>query len=187
MLSPMLRFMILALTVCLAGCGGAPKSAEHDHAAQAAIDEADAPEPADDATPDVPEPEHDAPPAEPVPAAAEPEPAPEPAPWVEAVGHLGKHTLAWRPLNRDGVPRNEEFELELLVTRDGQPADVQIQVTGWMPAHSHGLVQMPLVEKLADGRHNVTGLLLHMRGAWQLRASILAARSLDTVTSDLDL
>ena len=66
-------------------------------------------------------------------------------------------------------------------------ADVQLQVTGWMPAHSHGLVQMPSVEVVGDGRYLVRGMLLHMRGDWQVRFSIIANRSLETATFELTL
>lgn len=198
MLCGMKRIIILILTACLSGCGGAPTHPEPVHGGH------DAPHVGHDAEPPVAEAAHapgdasaHAASAIETPAVMDaasdssaPQAAPEPpaeSPWFEAQGHLGKHTLAWRPIGLAKVPRNDEFEMEVLVTLDGAPAEVQLDVTGWMPAHSHGLVQMPVVESLGDGRHRVSGMLLHMRGDWQVRFSIIADRSLETVTFDLKL
>ena len=135
-------------------------------------------------------------PAEPQPAAPEPAapvvepppPAPELAEWVVAEGHRGIHELSWRPVDRSKVPRNEEFVVEVVLRRDGEPVEgVTLQVSGYMPAHNHGLIQLPLVEEQGEGRYLVEGLLLHMRGDWQLRFQVLAGRDTESFTFELKL
>lgn len=138
---------------------------------------------ADDAPPAGPTGPHPAPPS-----IAEPAPLPDLTGWLSSEGHLGLHTLAWRPLDHDTVPRNQEFSAEVLLLRDDAPAPgARLQVTGYMPAHAHGLVQMPVCEEVGEGRYRVDGLLLHMRGHWQVRFTIVADRQVETATFELDL
>ncbi len=117
--------------------------------------------------------------------------------WHVADGHRGLHRLAWRirpaegelaPSTPSKPPRNSEFALDVLLLRDEQLAPgLRVAVTGWMPEHEHGMVRLPVVEEVAPGRHSVTGMLLHMRGTWQLRFQIFAERDSETVTFDVDL
>ena len=78
----------------------------------------------------------------------------------------------------------EEDELPLLL---GTAQGVTLQVSGYMPAHNHGLIQLPLVEEQGEGRYLVEGLLLHMRGDWQLRFQVLAGRDTESFTFELEL
>lgn len=128
-------------------------------------------------------------PAEPPVVAVLLEEAAEPPAFIEGIGHLGVFHLAWRPLGgHASVPRNLSCALEVLLTRDGVPApDVALQISGFMPAHGHGLVQFPLVEDLGQGRYRVEGLLLHMRGHWQLRFTLRQQQVMETVTFELEV
>ena len=107
--------------------------------------------------------------------------------WQVATGDDGLFDLAWRPLG-GVVPRNEVFELEVMLLREGQLlSGPQVRVRGWMPDHGHGLVRTPLVTNLEDGRHRVEGLLLHMRGLWQLFFDVTDGQQTDCVSFELSL
>lgn len=107
--------------------------------------------------------------------------------WQVATGDDGLFDLAWRPVGGT-VPRNEVFKLEVMLLRDGQLlAGPQVRVRGWMPDHGHGLVRTPLVTDLGDGRHRVEGLLLHMRGLWQLFFDVTDGQQTDCVSFELSL
>jgi hypothetical protein len=108
--------------------------------------------------------------------------------WQVGTGHRGVHTLAWRPVGQSDVPRNEEFEIDVLLLRDEQPLPgMRLAVTGWMPEHEHGMVRSPLIEDVGEGRYLVSGMLLHMRGSWQLRYQVFSGRDTEIVTFDLEL
>ncbi len=112
----------------------------------------------------------------------------EAAGWTVGAGHRGLHLLAWRLLDREDVPRNVDFSIEVLLVRDGAPAvGPRLALSGWMPEHEHGMVRLPVVEDLGDGRFGISALLLHMRGAWQLRFQVQAGRDTEIVTFDLEV
>jgi len=76
--------------------------------------------------------------------------------------------LAWQPEGGE-VPRNRDFEVAVVLFQDGQPLPgAKLSVRGWMPDHQHGLVKSPQVREDGDGTYHVQGLLLHMRGSWEL-------------------
>lgn len=108
--------------------------------------------------------------------------------WYVSEGHLGLHTLAWRPIGHAGVPRNVEFSADVLLMRAGQlVTGAFLQVTGYMPAHGHGMVQLPQAVELGEGSYRVDGMLLHMRGSWQVRFSVVADRTVETVSYEFEL
>lgn len=128
------------------------------------------------------------------PAEVEAPPTPDPpgmpdlTGWQVGTGHRGVHTVAWRVVDRQAVPRNEEFEIDVLILRDGEPQPgMRLAVSGWMPEHDHGLVRSPLLEEVGKGRYRVSGMLLHMRGSWQLRFQVFAGRDTETATFDVEL
>ncbi len=62
-----------------------------------------------------------------------------------------------------GPPLNQHFTFE--VTVDG--ADL-VGVDAGMPAHNHGINTVPEILPLGDGHWQVSGMLLHMPGAWEM-------------------
>lgn len=51
--------------------------------------------------------------------------------------------------------------------------DANVQVTGGMPEHNHGLPTSPQVtEHLGDGRYRVEGMRFHMNGQWEIKISV---------------
>lgn len=119
------------------------------------------------------------------PAAPEAEPVRDD--WRRATAPGGRYELAWRPADGE-IPRNEEVELELRLELDGRPCPgVRVAVRGWMPDHGHGLVREPLVADLGDGRYRVEGLLLHMRGHWQVIFDVGEGAERDALVFDVEL
>jgi len=63
-----------------------------------------------------------------------------------------------------------------------------IEVTGGMPAHDHGLPTRPRVTtELEDGNYRLDGMRFHMAGDWELTISIVADGKTDTVIVALHL
>ena len=63
-----------------------------------------------------------------------------------------------------------------------------IEVTGGMPAHDHGLPTRPrVIEELEDGNYRLDGMRFHMAGDWELTISIAADGKTDTVIVALHL
>lgn len=113
---------------------------------------------------------------------AEPEPAS--SAWSEVTGE--RVTVAWRA--DGGLVRNEDMDVELRVTNEGAPvAGAAIDVRGWMPDHGHGMVREPAVREVGGGHYVVEGLLLHMRGHWDVDVSVKADGWDDTARIEVDL
>lgn len=107
--------------------------------------------------------------------------------WTRVPSRAGKYLVCWRSLT-GSVPRNEDFELEAWVLRDGQPAqEAHLTVSAWMPDHGHGMLRQPRAEARADGSFRVEGMLLHMRGHWQLFFEVLEGHLSETAECALDL
>jgi hypothetical protein len=99
----------------------------------------------------------------------------------------GKYLVCWRSLS-GSVPRNQDFELEAWVLRDGAPVrDAELAVSAWMPDHGHGMLRQPQAVAREDGSFHVSGMLLHMRGHWQLFFEVLEGSLSETAECALDL
>ena len=74
-------------------------------------------------------------------------------------------------------------------TADGLPVeDAEIEVSGGMPAHDHGLPTRPRVTgQTSDGRYVLSGVRFHMRGAWEIEVVIRTASTADVVRIELRL
>jgi hypothetical protein len=105
--------------------------------------------------------------------------------WGDADG--GRLLLGWRTVG-GALVRNEDARLEVALRRDGAALDgARLVVRGWMPEHAHGLVRVPLVTAGGGGAYRVDGLLLHMRGRWELLFDVSHDGRADTVRFDLEL
>jgi hypothetical protein len=84
---------------------------------------------------------------------------------------------------------NRMHSWTLVVTRDGAAVEgAEIEVTGGMPAHDHGMPTRPRVTAdLGDGRYRLDGIRFHMNGDWEIVLEILADGSRDTVVIKLVL
>lgn len=64
----------------------------------------------------------------------------------------------------------------------------QLEVSGGMPTHDHGLPTQPRVtEELGDGDYRLDGLRFHMTGAWEITINIDADGKSDTVVINVNL
>ena len=80
------------------------------------------------------------------------------------------------------------LELEVWVFHDGAPVrDALLAVSAWMPEHGHGMLRQPRVEVRDDGSYHVVGMLLHMRGHWQVFFEVLEGSLSETAECALDL
>jgi len=115
--------------------------------------------------------------------------APDLEGWHVSQGYHGWYSLAWRPAGEhERLPRNVEFTMDVALHDDGVPiTGATLHVTAAMPSHGHGMVQLPRVEELGDGRYRVDGMLLHMRGAWQLRFAVVIDRQAETFFFDVEV
>ncbi len=77
----------------------------------------------------------------------------------------------------------------LTIMRDGEPVEgAELEVSGGMPDHNHGLPTRPRVMSEFDGgRYRVEGMRFHMSGYWEITIAIEAGASRDTVTVVLNL
>jgi hypothetical protein len=130
-------------------------------------------------------------------AAPPPPLAPEPAAdglpdfdsgtWTRVPSRAGTYVVYWRSLT-GSVPRNQDFDMEVWVVRDGAPATAaHLGVNAWMPDHGHGMLREPRAEARGDGSFLVEGMLLHMRGHWTLLFDVLEGTSAETAEHGLDL
>lgn len=89
----------------------------------------------------------------------------------ETISRNGLYRVRWTP-RPSPLPLNEMFALDVSVERAGEPGvpptDATLLVTAIMPAHAHGMRRFPQVTTRAAGQFEVTGMLLHMAGHWQL-------------------
>ena len=71
----------------------------------------------------------------------------------------------------------------------GKPVTgADVEVTGGMPAHDHGLPTRPRVTtELEDGNYRLDGMRFHMAGDWELTISISVDGKTDTVIVALHL
>ncbi len=74
------------------------------------------------------------------------------------------------------IPLNEPFELtvELFdgVTGERSESQVFLEVDAWMPSHGHGMLRKTRVQQVEPGQYQVSGMLFHMEGEWELRIAI---------------
>ena len=128
------------------------------------------------------------------PAAVEPGPALPPAlpdfadpSWTRLASRGQKYLVCWRSTS-GSIPRNREFDLEAWVLKDGAPLrDAVLSVSAWMPEHGHGLLRRPEVRANGDGSFVIAGMLLHMRGHWQLVFDVLEGTLSEAAECALEL
>lgn len=115
--------------------------------------------------------------------------APSPADadgWSELEGGTLRR-VRWRAAGGT-IPRNESFDLELLLLDGETPRAVEkLVLRGWMPDHGHGFAQKPTVVDLGEGRYRAEGVLLHMRGEWLLHVDLFDESAHETLTLQVSL
>jgi hypothetical protein len=96
------------------------------------------------------------------------------APWEgarEVTSNGAGYLLRVRP-SLEPIPENEEFALSVWVFDPARPdeplGDVALAADAGMPEHGHGMNRVPAVARRDDGGFDVTGMLFHMGGSWEL-------------------
>jgi hypothetical protein len=108
--------------------------------------------------------------------------------WRTAATPDGRTTCSFRVVGGGDPPRNEDFELEVVLERDGERLrGAELVVSGFMPEHGHGMVRWPRTTPREDGSFLVEGMLLHMRGHWQLFFDIHEATGSSRACFDLEI
>lgn len=72
---------------------------------------------------------------------------------------------------------------------DGVPVvNANIEVSGGMPAHSHGMPTHPRVtEELGGGDYRLDGMRFHMHGYWEIKVTVVTEERSSTVVIPLQL
>ncbi len=96
------------------------------------------------------------------------------APW-EGAREVASNGAGYSLLVKSSVeplPENEEFALSVWVFDPARPdaplGDVTLAADAGMPEHGHGMNRVPAVARRGDGGFEVTGMLFHMGGSWEL-------------------
>jgi len=104
-----------------------------------------------------------------------------------ALSGAGGYRVSWRPTGGQ-VPRNEHFSIEAWLWRGDEPLPgAKLRVSAWMPDHGHGMLTDPQTLDRGEGRYEVEGVLLHMRGHWQLFFDVIDDGHSERVEFELDL
>ena len=87
------------------------------------------------------------------------------------------------------IPFNEYFSLtvNVLDSLDGKPLNdvVSVMVDANMPAHEHGMNEIPSMTVLDDGRFNAEGLKWFMSGEWAIEVFVTNEEGLTDVATFL--
>lgn len=81
----------------------------------------------------------------------------------------GTYVVRFHP-RVDAIPLNQPFSLQVQIVPQRKDATdgITVSVDAAMPQHGHGMNTTPLIEPLGDLRFEVTGMLLHMKGFWEV-------------------
>lgn len=96
------------------------------------------------------------------------------APWDGAreVASNGGGYLLRVMSSVEPLPENEVFALSVWVFDPQRPAqplrEVELAADAGMPEHGHGMNRVPEVARREDGGFEVSGMLFHMLGSWEL-------------------
>jgi hypothetical protein len=94
----------------------------------------------------------------------------------------GTYYVVFAP-NPNPVPLNGTFSAHVDVYQNGNRAQrapgVVLSVDALMPEHNHGMNTEPTIKSNSNGSFDVSGLLFHMPGKWELYFDIKDGRYLE--------
>jgi hypothetical protein len=126
------------------------------------------------------------------PLVARAEPAQQ-APWAGAreIASNGDGYLLRVRASVEPLPENELFALSVWVFDPDEPdaplADVSLAADAGMPEHGHGMNRVPEVTRREDGGFEVTGMLFHMGGSWELYLDVTRGAITERAQSRVEL
>ncbi len=101
------------------------------------------------------------------------------APQFELTGSDGMRLSIYSELDPLQINRIHSWHIDLVSAQGAAMSGAQIEVSGGMPDHDHGLPTFPRVTgETAPGRYRLEGMRFHMPGRWQLYISIDGAEPL---------
>ncbi len=87
------------------------------------------------------------------------------------------------------IPLNDYFEVRVEAFTDAEmtaPAvGMPVTFDAYMPAHGHGMNVEPAITDNGDGTWDVSGLLFHMEGDWQVTVGLEGAGGLESALFDV--
>lgn len=87
------------------------------------------------------------------------------------------------PATPPAINKIHSWRIRVADTSGAPVRHAQIGVDGGMPQHGHGLPTQPRVTReLADGTYLLEGMKFSMTGWWEIKLTIAAAGTNDTVT-----
>jgi hypothetical protein len=96
------------------------------------------------------------------------------------------HQIAWSA--SPAVAVGKHFALDVVACpRAGGTGPDALTVDARMPEHGHGMGYQPQARRTARGRWRVEGLMLHMRGRWELSFALGAGPQAERITDVLQL
>ena len=108
----------------------------------------------------------------------------------EGVTRGGLFFVRWWP-DPDPLPVNAPFGVSVVVARADTPdrsdPDALLQINAFMPAHNHGMRRVPEVTRDTEGTFNVTGMLFHMPGRWELVVRAFSGDLMDETVFPIDI
>ena len=100
------------------------------------------------------------------------------------------YRVHWRSIP-EPIPLNEPFALEVAIfsrdNSDQDPLIVDLSVDGRMPEHRHGMNVIPPVMRRDDGWYEISNLLVHMPGYWQIHIDVTRGGVTERAQADVDL
>jgi hypothetical protein len=122
-----------------------------------------------------------------------PAPSSTPRPWeggTSVASNAGTYRVVYKTAP-DAIPRGTTFAIDAWVFAADAPdrplADVRLAADAAMPEHGHGMNRKPTVERAADGRFRIEGMLFHMPGLWQLYLDVTSGALTERAQVDVDL
>lgn len=115
---------------------------------------------------------------------------PEPEGWRRPQSTEEGHYRVTLASGLDPIEINRIHEWTVTVVgSDGRPVEgAQIELTGGMPEHQHGLPTVPeMTADLGEGRYRIEGMKFNMHGWWQLTLDVRTKGVRDAVTFDVVL
>ena len=83
----------------------------------------------------------------------------------------------------DGPPISKPFEMELQLC--GAAELTYVEVDAIMPAHQHGMNYIPQVVPSGEGNYDVSGMVFHMPGTWQIQVAAHKGEAVERFTFDV--
>ncbi len=94
------------------------------------------------------------------------------------------HQIAWSA--HPAVAAGQHFSLDVVACpRAGGTVPQALTVDARMPEHGHGMGYQPQARGTAPGRWRVEGLMLHMRGRWELSFALGAGAQAERIADVL--